>query len=117
MNYETQLLSDSAVIIDEDESRRRRKRLLLIAGGAAVLLVAVAAWISMRGDKAATPDTPAPAPVVTVLRPGQSVVARTVTAWASGFIAMELAGQFRFDGDVDHAFEFGVDRLADALDR
>jgi AcrR family transcriptional regulator len=40
---------------------------------------------------------------------------RTVVAWASGFVAMELAGAFRLGGDVDRAFAFGVDRLADAI--
>ena len=43
--------------------------------------------------------------------------ARTVTAWAHGFISMELAGAFRLGGDVDRAFTFGVARLADALAR
>lgn len=41
--------------------------------------------------------------------------ARTVTAWATGFIAMELAGSFRLGGDVDRAFEFGIERIASAL--
>jgi AcrR family transcriptional regulator len=41
--------------------------------------------------------------------------ARTATAWAHGFITMELAGAFALGGDVDAAFEFGVRRLADAL--
>jgi AcrR family transcriptional regulator len=41
--------------------------------------------------------------------------ARTVTAWAHGFISMELADAFGLGGDVDRAFEFGVRRLADAL--
>ena len=41
--------------------------------------------------------------------------ARTFTAWASGFITMELAEGFNLGGDVDRAFEFGVTRLADAL--
>ena len=40
--------------------------------------------------------------------------ARTITAWAHGFVSMELAGAFRLGGDVDRAFEFGMDRLADA---
>jgi AcrR family transcriptional regulator len=38
--------------------------------------------------------------------------ARTVVAWATGFIAMELAGAFRLGGDVDRAFAYGIDRLA-----
>jgi AcrR family transcriptional regulator len=41
--------------------------------------------------------------------------ARTVTAWATGFIAMELSGSFRLGGDVDRAFEFGIARIAAAL--
>lgn len=41
--------------------------------------------------------------------------ARTVTAWATGFIAMELGGAFRMGGDVDAAFAYGVDRLATAI--
>ncbi|SER74923.1 efflux RND transporter periplasmic adaptor subunit [Sphingobium sp. YR768] len=83
MNYETQLLGDTVIVADEDETRRRRKRLLLIGGGVAIALVAVAAAISMRGDKAATPAATAQVPVVTVLRPGLSTVARTVTATGS----------------------------------
>jgi AcrR family transcriptional regulator len=43
--------------------------------------------------------------------------ARTVTAWANGFVGMELSGAFRLGGDVDRAFEFGVERLAEALGR
>ena len=41
--------------------------------------------------------------------------ARTLTAWASGFIAMDLAGAFRLGGDVDAAFEYGLGMLVDAL--
>jgi AcrR family transcriptional regulator len=43
--------------------------------------------------------------------------ARTVTAWANGFIAMELAGVFRLGGDVDHAFDYGIDHLTTAITR
>ncbi|MGC4750006.1 TetR/AcrR family transcriptional regulator [Micromonospora sp. DT201] len=41
--------------------------------------------------------------------------ARTLTAWANGFISMELAGAFKLGGDIDQAYEFGIARLADAL--
>jgi len=43
--------------------------------------------------------------------------ARTVTAWAHGFVSMELADAFRLGGDVDRAFGFGVASLVDALSR
>lgn len=42
--------------------------------------------------------------------------ARTVVAWASGFVLMELAGAFRLGGDVDAAFAFGVDRITAAIE-
>ncbi len=41
--------------------------------------------------------------------------ARTVVAWLNGFIAMESAGAFRLGGDVDAAFEYGIDRLIAGL--
>ncbi|GAA1008062.1 hypothetical protein Aple_044930 [Acrocarpospora pleiomorpha] len=41
--------------------------------------------------------------------------ARTLTAWATGFISMELNGSFRLGGDVDGAWEFGVARLIAAV--
>lgn len=41
--------------------------------------------------------------------------ARLITAWAHGFLTMELAGAFRLGGDVDEAFSYGVNRLALAL--
>jgi AcrR family transcriptional regulator len=37
--------------------------------------------------------------------------ARTVVAWANGFLNMELAGAFRLGGDVDRAFDYGIDRI------
>lgn len=43
--------------------------------------------------------------------------ARLIVAWAHGFLSLELAGAFRLGGDVDAAFEFGIDRLCEALTR
>ena len=41
--------------------------------------------------------------------------ARLVTAWATGFIQMELAGAFRLGGDLDRAFEYGLEVLERGL--
>lgn len=41
--------------------------------------------------------------------------ARLFTAWATGFLQMELSGAFRLGGDVDRAFDYGLSRLIDAL--
>jgi AcrR family transcriptional regulator len=43
--------------------------------------------------------------------------ARTVVAWAHGFLVMELAGAFRLGGDVDRAYAYGIKRLTEALVR
>jgi AcrR family transcriptional regulator len=40
---------------------------------------------------------------------------RTVVAWANGFVGMELAGTFRLGGDVDEAFDYGVDRITESI--
>jgi len=41
--------------------------------------------------------------------------ARTLTAWATGFISMELNGGFNLGGDVDEAWDFGVTTIVAAL--
>jgi AcrR family transcriptional regulator len=41
--------------------------------------------------------------------------ARLVTAFAHGFVSMELSGAFRLGGDVDEAYRYGVQALIDAL--
>ncbi|MEU1370463.1 WHG domain-containing protein [Streptomyces sp. NPDC005803] len=41
--------------------------------------------------------------------------ARLWTAWATGFIEMELNGAFRLGGDVDRAFAYGLDGIQRAL--
>jgi AcrR family transcriptional regulator len=42
--------------------------------------------------------------------------ARLVTAWATGFVQMELAGAFRLGGDLDVAFDFGLATLRRGLE-
>lgn len=46
---------------------------------------------------------------------GALEAARLFTAWATGFLQMELAGAFRLGGDVDEAFGYGLDRLRAGL--
>ncbi|SFI20865.1 MULTISPECIES: TetR/AcrR family transcriptional regulator [Microbacterium] len=41
--------------------------------------------------------------------------ARLLTAWATGFLSMELAGAFRLGGSVDEAFAYGLARLEEVL--
>jgi AcrR family transcriptional regulator len=41
--------------------------------------------------------------------------ARTLTAWATGFISMELNGAFNLGGDIDDAWDFGITTIVDAL--
>lgn len=41
--------------------------------------------------------------------------ARTIVAWAHGFITMELAGAFRLGGDIEQAWDFGLDRILAAV--
>lgn len=41
--------------------------------------------------------------------------ARTVTAWATGFLRMELVGAFRLGGGIEEAFDYGIALLVGAL--
>ena len=43
--------------------------------------------------------------------------ARLITAFAHGFVSMELTGAFRLGGDVDEAYRYGVDLLVGAISR
>jgi AcrR family transcriptional regulator len=40
---------------------------------------------------------------------------RLVVAWLQGFVSMEQAGAFRLGGDVDAAFDYGLDRILAGL--
>jgi AcrR family transcriptional regulator len=42
---------------------------------------------------------------------GALEAARTLVAWAHGFVTMELAGGFRLGGDVDAAFDTGIETI------
>ena len=87
MNRETSFRSsDTLVVVD----RSRRQRMIAIAVGAALILLLLAFFLMRGGD---TPQAAAPGaqggrgqvPTVTVVVPGRSEVARTVTA--SGALA------------------------------
>lgn len=41
--------------------------------------------------------------------------ARTLTAWAAGFVSMELNGSFNLGGDIERAWRFGVTSLLAAV--
>ena len=41
--------------------------------------------------------------------PASLAGARTIVAWAHGFVSMELAGLFRMGGDVDAAYAEGIE--------
>jgi AcrR family transcriptional regulator len=41
--------------------------------------------------------------------------ARMIVAWANGFVTMELAGAFRLGGDLEQAWNFGLDRILEAV--
>ncbi|QWT23003.1 WHG domain-containing protein [Subtercola sp. PAMC28395] len=41
--------------------------------------------------------------------------ARTLTAWAAGFVGMELNGAFQLGGNVDDAWQFGVTHIVAAI--
>src|SRR5215472_11772538 len=43
------------------------------------------------------------------------LAARTIVAWANGFITMELAGAFRLGGDVEQAWSFGLEQIPAAI--
>ena len=42
-------------------------------------------------------------------------MARTVTAWAVGFVTMELNGGFNLGGELQDAWEFGIEHVVGEL--
>ncbi|GAB7045385.1 TetR/AcrR family transcriptional regulator [Catenuloplanes indicus] len=85
---------------------------------AAYHLIFASAPGAARPDPGAVADAAAPVLRVAAALAGPEhalEAARTLTAWAHGFVSMELAGAFNLGGDVNDAYEFGITRLADAL--
>lgn len=64
-------------------------------------------------DRAARPVITASAAVVGEERALDA--ARLFTAWATGFLQMELSGAFRLGGDVDQAFAYGLRTIISGL--
>ena len=90
MNYETQVAGDVPARVFGEEPRPSRRRALTIGAVIAIILIAVAAWISMHGKSGDGAAPAEDAPVVTVLVPGQSVVARTVSGTGSLAARVEM---------------------------
>ena len=90
MNYETQVAGDVPARVFGEEPRPSRRRALTIGAVIAIILIAVAAWISMHGKKGDGAAPAEDAPVVTVLVPGRSVVARTVSGTGSLAARVEM---------------------------
>ena len=84
MNYETQVAGESpARVFGEEPPQPARRRTLAVGAAVAIILVAIAAWISMRGQTAEPGAAGEQVPVVTVITPGQSTVARSVSSTGS----------------------------------
>lgn len=84
MNYETRTLAadDGQVLLDGPP--RRRSRIWLIVAVVAAVVVALVAFLTMGGKKAPPQSGPAKQlPLVSVVVPGRSTVARAVTATGS----------------------------------
>lgn len=89
MNYETQVAGDAPAHIFGEEPRPARRRMLMIGAIIAIVLIAIAAWVTMHGKGADAPAAEQP-PVVTVLVPGQSMVARTISGTGSLAARVEM---------------------------
>ena len=63
-------------------------------------------------DEAALADLGRPIVAATARLAGERDAlanARTIVAWAHGFVSMELAGAFRLGGDLDAAYAAGIE--------
>jgi AcrR family transcriptional regulator len=116
---------DSAAAGPPDDARAALRRLARTAREFAHerpagfrLIFAPANGADLARDSLATASAPLLRVATWLAGEGHALAAaRTFTAWLNGFVSMELAGAFRLGGDVDEAFEFGLERLADAIAR
>lgn len=90
MNYETPVAADAPTRIADEEPRSTRRRALLVGAVIAGILIIAAAWVSLRGKGAETTGAVEQAPVVTVMTPGTSLVARTVSSTGSLAARVEM---------------------------
>ena len=80
-------------------------------------------FVITEGAAMPTPESQAEAArpvldvVASIVGPAQALsAARVLTAFAHGFTSMETAGAFRFGGDVDEAYRFGISVLLAGLE-
>lgn len=67
-------------------------------------------------DKLAATSAPALRATTAAVGPEHALdAARLLTAWATGFVTMELAGAFRLGGDLDDAYDYGIAHLVGSL--
>ncbi|WP_340265582.1 efflux RND transporter periplasmic adaptor subunit [Sphingobium mellinum] len=90
MNYETPVAADTPVRVFGEQPRRSRRRALLVGAVIAGILIIAAAWVSLRGKSAQPAYSVEQAPVVTVITPGRSLVARTVNSTGSLAARVEM---------------------------
>lgn len=89
MNYETPVAADGPARAFDEEPQPRRRRALL-AGVVIAGILIIAAWFSLGGKDAEPAAAVEQAPVVTVITPGQSMVARTVSGTGSLAARVEM---------------------------
>lgn len=112
------LTADGAAPADELMALGRALRAFAHERPAGYHLVFAPAPDGARADPALLAAASAPVldAVGRLVGPGDALAAaRTLTAWAHGFVSMELAGAFRLGGDVDAAFEYGLRAVVGAL--
>ncbi|WP_136587173.1 TetR/AcrR family transcriptional regulator [Microbacterium hydrothermale] len=67
-------------------------------------------------DRLAATSAPVLRVTEAVVGPAHALdAARLLTAWATGFVTMELAGAFRLGGDLDEAYSYGITHLVGSL--